>query len=76
VVLRPLDCCGSTTHLLLRFGLCLKMLIGDQVGPLDKAEDRRLEMVGCVMWKVGTSKVVAHRLCRLRTDGLAPASKY
>jgi hypothetical protein len=28
------------------------------------------------MWKAGTFKVVAPRLCRLRTDGLTPASKY
>jgi hypothetical protein len=41
-----------------------------------KVEDRQLERSGCVMWQVGTSKDVAPRLCRLRTDGLAPASKY
>jgi hypothetical protein len=28
------------------------------------------------MWNAGTSKVVAPHLCRLRTNGLAPMSKY
>jgi hypothetical protein len=31
---------------------------------------------GSGMWKADTSNAVAPRLCRLRTDGLAPASKY
>jgi hypothetical protein len=41
-----------------------------------KAKDCRLGMSGSVMWQAGTSKVVAPRLCQLRTDGLAPANKY
>jgi hypothetical protein len=41
-----------------------------------KAEDHWLGREESVIWKVGPSKIVAPRLCRLRTDGLAPVSKY
>jgi hypothetical protein len=35
-----------------------------------------LRRSGSVMWKIGTSKVLTPRLCRLRTHGLALTSKY
>jgi hypothetical protein len=41
-----------------------------------KVEDHQLGRSGSVMWKVDTSKVVAPRLCQLRTNGLASVSKY
>jgi hypothetical protein len=41
-----------------------------------KVEDHRLERSRIGLWQAGTSKVVVPRLCRLRTDGLAPVSKY
>jgi hypothetical protein len=34
-------------------------LIGDRTGPYGKAEDRRLGRAGRVMWKDGTSRVIA-----------------
>jgi hypothetical protein len=71
-VQRPLDWCRSTTHLLLRFGLCLRMLTWDWTGPVGKnggslvgksdVEGRQLQ--GC-----------SPHLCWLRTDGMTPASK-
>jgi hypothetical protein len=45
------------------------------VGPLGESGDNWLGRSGSGMWQADTSKVVA-RPCRLKTDGLAPASKY
>jgi hypothetical protein len=41
-----------------------------------KVEDHRLRRSVSDMWQADTSKVVAPHVCRLRTDGLAPTSKY
>jgi hypothetical protein len=75
VVRRPLDYYRST-HLLLRFGLCLRMLTWDRARLL--GENRGLSVV-----KGGESDVESRHLqdcgpclCRLRTDGLASASRY
>jgi hypothetical protein len=46
------------------------------MGLLGEVEDPRLGRAGRVVWKAKTYKVVASHLCRLRTDGLAPVSKY
>jgi hypothetical protein len=53
---------------------CARCLDKLEIGraPLVERKDRQLERSGSGVWKADTFKVVAPRLCWLRTDGLPP----
>jgi hypothetical protein len=62
LVWRPLDCYMSTTYLLLRFGLCLRMLTWDRMGPLGQSGGPSVDKSDLESWHLHNC---SPRLCWL-----------